>query len=373
MNIYVVISIVLFVFFIIEQYSSNEKTNKYLFYIGSFLVVGLLAFRGDTVGGDTDDYCGYFTGVGGSYGIYETNDTFEIGFRWVCGLLMTVSRTEFWFLFSTSLITMLPFVYLVKRDSKGSKILPLFLYMAIQWNILSVTQTAIRQCISVSFVLIAYIIFTTHDIKKKWLRYALTVIFLIFAFISHNSSLIALPLMLVSYFIPFSRKSAIITVISSLIIILFFKNIFSDIFDIFAQYMAGVELAQHMLDTYYENATYALDAEISFRRLAPATFFVCLLIWLSNSEDCRKPYFKFLVMGTSLYNIGATFPMIFRAVYILLFMGIIYTPNNLKKAKSLFVKIVIILFLVYFIRTFAYSLIPNQPDQMLPYYFIWEK
>ena len=151
--------------FILEQ-NSNLQTRKVLFYVASFIVVSLLAFRGNDVGGDTISYCGYFSGSGGLYGTFEQNDTFEIGFRVLCWLLMFVSRSDFWFILTTSLITLLPFIYLINRDCKSSKILPLCLYMNV-WGILSVTQTAIRQNISVSLFVIAYIIYTTKSIEQK--------------------------------------------------------------------------------------------------------------------------------------------------------------------------------------------------------------
>lgn len=372
MNIYIVISIILLFFFLIEQYTYSEKLNRYLFYLGAFLVIGLLAFRGDTVGGDTDDYCDYFTGNGGSYGIFETNDTFEIGFRWLCWILMKISRTEFWFIFSTSLITILPFIYLVNRDCKGSKILPLCLYMMTPWHVLSVTQTAIRQDISVAFVFITYILLTSNSSKKKWLRYLLSIISLGFAFISHTSSIVALPLLVISYFIPFTKKSSIIAVVGSFLIVMIARNIFSSIFDLFTQYMTGLEFAQHMIDTYYGNMDYALNQEVSFNRLGPATLLICLLIWMSEEGDFKNPYLRWLVVGGSLYNIGSTFPMIFRTVYLLLFLGIIFVPSHFKNKKNVIPKVILIMLIAFFIRTFAVYMKPHQADQMLPYTFIWE-
>ena len=369
MHIYSIVSIILLLMFILEQ-NSSLRIRKMLFYIASFIVVSLLAFRGNDVGGDTINYCGYFSGKGGTYGTFELNDTFEIGFRVVCWILMQISRNDFWFLFSTSLITMIPFIYLINRDCKSSKILPLCLYMNV-WGIISVTQTAIRQNISVTFFIIAYIIYTSNEVnlKKKIIS---VVLLLVCGFFTHTSSLVALPLVVCATLMPLNKKLAYIITIGSFALVMVFKNLFSDIFDIFNSLMLNVEFASHMLDVYYENDRYSLDSEVSFNRLAPATLLVCILIRMSDDKDMKSPYLKFLVLGGALYNIGATFPMIFRTLYALLFLGIIYTPSNISKYKSKLSGVLLILLIAFFIRNQVAYLKPNQDDHMLPYTFIWE-
>jgi hypothetical protein len=369
-HIYAAISFLMIILFLIDIRQKSDKSKKIIFYIGAFVVTFLLAFRGDYIGGDTDSYCGYFDGRGGTYGTLETQDSFEWGFRVFCRLLANISRSHFWFLFSTSLVTILPFLYLVKRDTKGSKMLPLCLYMLV-WSILSVTQTAIRQNLSVSCIMLAYIIWTTESYKIKY-RYFIIVFLLVYGFLSHRSSLIALPLLLVAMFIPFTKKTALITVVSSLLVVMMFKNIFGDIFDLFNQYMMGVEIAQHMLNVYYENSLYALDSEVSFNRLGPTTLLVCLLICMSREEEFKSPYLRFIIVGASLYNIGATFPMIFRTLYALLLFGIIYCPTGINLRKNMLLRIVLIMLLLFFVRIQIVSWKANQDNQMLPYNFIWE-
>lgn len=370
MHIYVVVSAIMLILFLLEQHFKKGRFRMFLFALASFIAVGLLAFRGNDVGGDTISYCGYFTGRGGAYGIWETNEGFELGFRWLCTLLMKVSRTDFWFLFATSLITMLPFIYMIWRDCKESKILPLCLYMTV-WGILSVTLGAIRQNFSVSLLFLAYIIYTSKSINNKY-KYILVGLALVGGFISHTSSLVTLPLLIGCMFIRLNKKTAYILTVGSLVIVMIFRNLFATIFDMFNQIMMSVEMASHMLDTYYENAKFALDSEISFNRLAPATLLVVLFIKMSSEEDMKSNYLKFLVVGASLYNIGASFPMIFRTVYALLFMGILFVPSGIAKAKNMIYRILVILLIVFFIRNQSVYMKKGQDDRMLPYMFIWE-
>lgn len=371
MHIYAVISLLFVILFLIEQKSNNQQLRNRLFYFASFIAVGLLAFRGTDVGGDTISYCGYFTGRGGMYGTFESNDTFEWGFRSICQLLMVVSRSEFWFLFATSIITMAPFIYLIKRDCKKSRMLPLCLYMLV-WEILSVTQTAIRQDLATSCLLFAYIVWTTH-FEKERMKYVLIAALLLLGFFTHNSILVGLPLVLVVLFIPFNKKTALATVLGSFIVVMFAKSLFSDVFDMFNAYMIGFEAAEHMLNTYYENARYALDSEISFNRLGPATLLVSLIVWMSNEEDMKSPYLKFIVMGAAFYNIGASFPLIFRVVFPLLFLGIIFVPSELDNKKNVIAKVIVILLMFFFIRNQVVYMKPGTDDRMLPYTFIWDE
>ena len=367
-HIYAAVSVILIILFILNNRSKKEG---YLFLIGAFIVFFILAFRGPYIGGDTDDYCGYFNGKGGSYGTLDIYNGFEYGFYYFCKLLSLISRDDFFFLFITSAITLVPFLYLVKRDTKGNKILPLCLYMMC-WRILQTTQTAIRQNLSVACLMIAFIILTS-DVKNKKYKYILMSIFVFYGCISHTSSLVALPLLIGAFMIPFTKKTAFITVISSLVISLLFKNLFSNVFDVFFSFMRGVDMASHMLDTYYGNDDYALTNEVSFNRLGPSTLLVCILIYLSNKKDIKSPYFNFLVVGASLFNLGSVFPMISRTVYALLFFGIIFCPSDIKSGLFLRLRTIIIVLLFFFVRNQIVYASYGNSSQDLPYTFIWEK
>ena len=370
MNIYIIVSIFLFVLFLIEQGYKEEKSKDSLFYIGSFVVISLLAFRGTNVGGDTQNYCGYFMGKGGMYGTYENNDIFEIGFRIICSWLIFISRTDFCFLFFTSLITMIPFIYLIKRDCSQSKILPLCIYF-FTWGMLSITQTAIRQTCAVSFIMIAYIIFTS-PINKKSLKYALSISVLFCAIFTHTSCLLSSPMLLCTLFlVKLTKKIALSVVVGSLIFTLVASNFFQMAFDMLNYLLLDVEMAGRILN-YYDNEQYALTGEISFNRLGPATLLVSIYIMMSKEKDLCNDYLKMLVVGSSLYNIGASFPMIPRSVFPLLFMGSIFVPSGLREKRNIILYQILLLLLLFFIRNIILYIIPTGDSHMLPYNFIWE-
>lgn len=364
----------------------HSGVGKFLFIFAAFLLVGLLAFRGIDVGGDTPHYCGYFTGRGGEYGTPETNEDFEWGFVFICDVLRLIGNNDFWFIFSTSVLAMLPWVYLVWRDCKRSKMLP-FCFLMTLWGMYSVEVGAVRQVLSVSCMLMAYIIWTSNPkatnlalFKNDKIRYFKEVklqllvvsVFLLFGYYTHTSNFVVLPLIAAAVLIPFTKRTAIITMVGSLVLVLAMQSLFGEIFELFNRLMMGYDMANHMLDTYYGNAQYALDAEVSFNRLAPATLLVCVLIWMSNEEDMKSVYFRLLVVGASIYNIGAPFPMIFRTVFLLLFVGILFVPSGLGAKKNRMLRIVCVLLLLFFIRNQIVYWKPGTEDMMLPYSFIWE-
>lgn len=370
MNIYATVIVVLLLLFLIEQVVKEDKIRQNLFYLGGFICLFILAFRSNDVGGDTYNYTGYFIGkVRGYYSTYELNDDFEIGFRWICGLLMKISRTELWFLVSTSIITLAPFLYLINRDCKTSKILPLILYMS-GWSILSVTQTAIRQNVAISFLMLAYIIYTEPNIKNKY-KWIICVASIAMCLITHNTGFTALALVLGAYFIKLNKKVSYIIVIAILIIGVLAKNVFVSLFNDFYNLMSAFKFAEKMIG-YYENSQYSLDTYVSFGTQGPYTLLVLLYIYMSSKEDCKSLSYKCLVLGGTLYNVGASFPMMFRAVYPLLFIGIIFVPSDLNKRKSLIPKLILFALLIFF--TNAVNNFPeNQDDHQLPYNFIWQE
>lgn len=370
MNIYIVVSIFLFVLFLIEQ-EYKEVIGKYSsFYIGSFVVTSLLAFRGTNVGADTQNYCGYFMGIGGLYGTFENNDTIEIGFRMICSLLIFISRTDFCFLFFTSLITLIPFMYLIKRDCYQSQILPLCTYF-FAWKMLSITQTAIRQTCAVSFIFIAYIIYTS-PIKNKLLKYLLSIGFIICAFYTHTSCLLSLPILLCTFFfVKLTKKIALSIVIGSLLFTLVASDFFQTVFEMLNYLLQDLGVTDRLL-TYFENDQFALIGEISFNRLAPATLLVSIYIMMSNENDLSSDYLKMLVVGSAMYNIGASFPMIPRSVYPLLFMGAVFVPSGLREKENRYLYQLLLLLLCFFIRNNIVYITPSGDSHMLPYNFIWE-
>lgn len=369
LTIYFTISVILVVLLIFDLTTNNKREKNLFFFLGTIFVVGLLAFRGTYIGGDTPAYCGYFSGKGGWYGTLEDNDTFEIGFRLFCHALSKVSRSEFWFLFVTSLITMVPFIYLIKRDTQGSKILPLCQYMLL-WGILSITQTAIRQNLSVACLMIAYILWTT-PIKKLRNKYISTLLFIICGLMLHNSGTIALILYFICNSISLTKKKALLLIFCSFIISLCLNDFFYNIFNLIYIVIGQFEATQIFFDRYYLNG-YDFSDEVSFNRLFPLTVFVSLMTLISNKQELCSIYCKMLIIGSCLFILGMSFPMMFRSVYPIMFMGIVFCPISIRIPQYSKMKIGVIFIFIFFCYQ-KLKIEYGTSSQMAPYTFIWEK
>lgn len=372
MHIYAIISIVLFLAFCIEQKTNSMLLKNRLFYLGSLLVVGQLAFRSDNIGMDTLLYCQFFDGSGSRYGVVgKIDDGIEVGFQLVSWILSLVSSSHFWFIFSTSLLLMLPFLFIINRDCRNSRILPLFLYMNI-WTLLIVSQTAFRQNMSVSFLMFAYIVFTAKSVdesKQKFTRY-LSIVLLVLAYFVHKSVAIAVCLAFVAYFIKWNKKYSIIALLVSLVVTMRLNNLFAVLFAFFSLYLGDIDATSRMIDLYYDNEQYSLYGETTFNALGPVTLLTCLLVYMSDEEDRKSFFFKMLMMGTITYNIGASFPLMARTLFGILMFAIMFTPSRLKENRIAY--IVLLLLCMFFIRNEIVYWQPNPDTHFLPYTFFWE-
>lgn len=382
MNIYLGIIILLLVLFVIELKNRlNATIQNVVFFIGALSVFSLIAFRGTGVGGDTSEYVNFFTGKTSMYGTIDNSDM-EIGFVWISKALHFVASTKHWLLFSSTVITLFPFYYMVKKYSY-IKTLPLLLFMTI-WSILPTSLSAMRQNFAVSLVMIAYILYLNKDTfvndrkhrQKKWILCC--VLLLVLSVFTHTSMIITIPLLLLAEFVNMRKRTAYLLVIVSFSLSLLVNNLFSSLFTIFNEYTAAFAYADRM-NGYFDNADYALTNEVSFNRLAPTTLWVLLLIFKSKEKELNSIYLKCLIWGNSLFCVGASFPMMSRAVFLLLLMGIVYVPYSLYDNRKQLSNIILFILVLFFVRTqFKYFNNYNINDnyygvRMLPYKTIFEE
>lgn len=368
MHIYAIVTLVFILLFVVEQNTEEKTTRRILFFSCAVLLTSLYAFRSENIGTDTSHYCRYFRGEFSIYGsILSINDDIEYGFQLLMRVLHIVSGSSFWLIFSTSILSFFPFLYLINRDCHSSKILPLILFMTI-WTIIMIHQAALRQVLSVSFMMVAYIIFTS-PIEQK-IKFIVSLFLLFGAYFTHKSSIFVFILGGVGYFIPWTKKSAIIGILTSLAVAIVYKDVFADIFSFLNVYMAEFDATRRMFDLYYENEQYSLYGETTFNALAPVSLFMCLMVSMADESDTHGFYFKMLVIGAILSNIGASFPLILRTVYGITIFAIIFVPSNLGKNTNYYN--LMLLFLLFFLRNEIVFWKPNPGSHFLPYSFIWE-
>lgn len=380
MNVYLYVIVCLVVFLIIEL-NNPQKNRSLYFFISSSLIFSVIAFRGSDVGGDTLEYVRFFKGEGSMYGSIDDSEM-EVGFVLIARFLHFFNESAMWFLFSSTLITLFPFFIIVKKYS-SNKTIPLLLFMTT-WSILPTSLCAIRQNFAVSLAMTAFLLFgslrdnSIQDVKKRKSIIILIIIVCILSIMTHTSMMVALPLIVLAEFINLSRKYMYIIVLGSFVGALLIDNLFGELFQQFNIITQSFEYADRM-NSYFENSKYELTNEVSFNRLGPSTLYVLIVVYKSSEEELHSFFLKCLVIGHSLFCIGASFPMISRVVYPLLLFGISFVPLSMNFRREKISKVLLILLLFFFVRTqFKYFAEYNIADnyygvRLLPYKTIFEE
>lgn len=380
MNVYLYVIVCLVVFLIIEL-NNPQKNRSLYFFISSSLIFSVIAFRGSDVGGDTLEYVRFFKGEGSMYGSIDDSEM-EVGFVLIARFLHFFNESAMWFLFSSTLITLFPFFIIVKKYS-SNKTIPLLLFMTT-WSILPTSLCAIRQNFAVSLAMTAFLLFgslrdnSIQDVKKRKSIIISIIIVCILSIMTHTSMMVALPLIVLAEFINLSRKYMYIIVLGSFVGALLIDNLFGELFQQFNIITQSFEYADRM-NSYFENSKYELTNEVSFNRLGPSTLYVLIVVYKSSEEELHSFFLKCLVIGHSLFCIGASFPMISRVVYPLLLFGISFVPLSMNFRREKISKVLLILLLFFFVRTqFKYFAEYNISDnyygvRLLPYKTIFEE
>ena len=369
MNIYLIIQILFFILFILEY--NKVVTPKKCYNIGCFFFLGLFMLRGENVGGDTLQYCYYYQGKASMYDNLDDILT-ESGFPVFCKLLNIVSHNQYFFIAMISFITLCPYLYLVRKYS-NNKSMAFFLFMSI-WTLMGAYMTALRQVLSISFIIYAYILYHQKISSKIKIRGCL--LLLAFAFLSHNSALYAIPLFIIIYLSKMKRKVALILLFSSWVIIYITKDVFSIIYNSLEAVMSQMDLASRFLN-YDPSSSYAVSQDISPWSLLPVTVLMMIFTYLSDEEELNSMPAKCMVFGTAFFNIGASFPMTFRVLMIILIFALSYTPKSfLKKINPLLCSIIVVI-MIYMIQskyTFytVFERAIRDGEKTIPYLFFWE-
>lgn len=370
--IYIVLIIVLFLLFICE-YRGNKEIAKKVFWIGTVLFVSLFAFRGENVGGDMQEYCLYFAGKESStYGSLRLNDNIEIGFRWICKALQKVSLSGFWFIFSTSLITLIPFILLVKKYSLYPNLSYLYVICSNFSIMVVCLETHIRQNIASAFIMMALYLYMAKQLNKK--RFIWMILFCIAGILTHSSIYYILPLILILNFIRFTKVVSLVLVIGSCILTISFNQFFSQIFTSFMMLLSPYEAFNNMT-RYMDSDTYGLSGTAGLiNNFWPIALFAIINIYYANKEEINNIFMKCLVVGTSISIMATSFGLSFRMMYALILIGYCYIPRAFKTNKiAMLINFLPLLYM--FIRIIRAVFNPasyNTDSHYLPYSFIFE-
>lgn len=333
----------------------------------------MFAFRGDNVGGDTIEYCRFFEGKNSStYGLLKFNDNIEIGFRWICMVLRKVSISRFWFIFSTSLLSLIPFVLIVKKYS----IFPNLSYLYIicsNWCIMVICiETHIRQNIATAFLMMSVYLFLSGKKQKKTLL--MCVGFIIASILTHTSIYLILPFLILLYFIPLTKTISYCLIVGACIVTLFFTDIFTSLFTNVMILISPYDVFEN-LTRYMDSEKYGLSGQAGLiSNFIPIAMWALINIYYSNEDELNNIFMKCMVFGTSFTIMGSSFGLSFRMMYTFLLLGYCYIPVVYKRnLRAVLINFIPLLMMLY--RIWGAVLNPmqyNAESHWLPYQFIFE-
>ena len=353
---------------------SPRNKGTFLFVIGAFITFFVLAFRSRDIGGDTFAYCDYFNGTGSYYGNVDYSEqTTEIGYYLLNKFLRIFGDNDFIIIFGTSVVTLLPFYYLIYKNNKENRLLSLFMYFSM-WFLLTNSQTALRQCCAIGFMLVAYIIYETGKLKAV-VKYGLILFFVALSLLSHTTMYIVFPILIAIHFMKLSRNGAILALIISLVVTILSQNLVGDVLS-FLSLLAASSIDSAEITRY-------LNYDIENESVLNYTLFlyVLVIVLLSSEDECKKFSLKCLVVGQCMFIFSSAFALSYRLALGLFFFGATYTPRNFtiknKNAIAMLFNLILIFCIVKtcytdFYKYVNYKTMISDTARMLPYSFIWE-
>lgn len=370
MCIYTYISILFLFLLFIEFGIQDLKSSKFLFYIGAIILILLLGLRSEEVGPDTLNYIKFFDGTGTYYGsYYNPNPDIELGIIYLARLVRTFSTDFRIWLMVTSIMTIVPFLYLVNIGSRV-RMIPLILVIANVYNVLYLAMAAMRQNLSLGFILLAFITYYMKDFPKKE-KIIKTVCFFTIAVLFHQTALLALPFMILCACFSFKRFTLIIMLISSLVIAFMISGHAYSLF----QTLNVITSIWGFSERYFNYDKDAFGTSISLLYLAPMTLYTIINVLCCDKNEVKNVRVKYLVLGCILFNLGSSLTVIMRVVYPLIMIGITYIPMHILDKKQLIYKwsILAMLFLFAFLVYRTCSKMTNFDNNgIYPYTFFWE-
>lgn len=374
--IYILYILFFTVLFLHEKGYIGFELRKRTFYFGSFFFIALFAFRGENVGGDTYEYCRYFMGkLSSTYGILGDNENIEIGFQWFCMLMNRICKTPFFFIFTSSILSLLPFILLVKRYSSMPNLTYFYILCSNFMNYVVNIETHIRQNISGAFIMMALLLFLQNGIKwnnKK--NFVAILSFCVVAVYSHTTSYVLLPLLIIIILVPFKKIYSISMIVVAVIISLVFVDTITNLF-VGLNFMLNPYEELGNITRYIESDTYGTSNKVlRLTHSLPIAFWTIYNVYKADDEENNNIFIKCMVIGTVVSIACGSFGMVFRMVFLYQLLGCVYIPKKIAQDKrALFVNLIPYVYLFYRIIVMVASSSNYDTDtHLLPYNFIWE-
>lgn len=342
MTIYNYIEFFFIILFFLEIGGGESKSKRQLFfYVESFVVFFILAFRNYNVGADSILYTNYYSDPSTYWG------TMPWGFETFCNFLKLFSGKWQFFMVVTSIVSLIPFLYYVKKEAVIVSF-P-FLSFLFCWDLLWLLETPIKQTTAITFFFGGYLLINS-DNQYKWLRKVLALGIIVFSILIHSTIVFVIFIFLIFHYVSFSRKWAVISIIISVVLSSSIITFIPILYDKLEMYSLVFQLFDNVQNHAQDVATGLITYDIK-KYLLPSLYVIIVLMMCSEDEMKSLPA-KCIVAGTIIFNLFIAFPNIPRVVLPLTLIGSslypCYYKRNDRKMDGLLVRAHILMIIMFY-------------------------
>lgn len=321
MTIYNYIELLFIAFFIIEVSGKQSESKRLRFYyLETFIVVFILAFRNFNVGADSILYTDYYRDPG-TY-LYQM----PWGFEAFCNFLKIFSGDWRFFIFVTSILAVIPFCYFVRTSSRIVSFS--FLTFLLCWKQLWLLETPIKQTTAMAFFFMAYLILIKTNNEHKWTKRLLALGLIVFSVLTHSTIIMVIMVLALLHFIHFTRKQALICIIASIVVSSSMIAFIPGLYDKLEMYTMGYQLFDNVQNYTEDIASGLITYDFKFTLLP--SLFVMMVLLMCSEKQMQSLQAKCLVAGTVIFNLFVAFPNIPRVVLFYTLIGSALCPENYK-------------------------------------------
>lgn len=336
-----------------------------LFYISCWVTFLFIALRAKSVGADTEDYVNFFTGMTKQY----NSDQRELEPLLLIynGILQRISRNGVFYLVMNTLCSLWPVYYIIKKYS-FNPILSIILFFIL--GLYGTYFVALRQILSISLILIGFILFQKNE--NKYLKWGYFLLFSVLAYFMHTTALpVSLIFICVFLWKEFSKKISVILIISSFLLGYILKDQF---------YMYIFSLIIQADISAIERISYYLDVDNSFDSMNIITLSLPTILALSfikyvDHQQLNHDISKLYIIGCTLNNMFMFFAFAQRLSVALLLFSTIAVTWPIANSKARNYRLVLLGFVILFTIRFILGCINYDKydlGRMHPYTFFFQ-
>ena len=322
------------------------KTAMFLFF---FLLFFLAAFRGHSVGNDTNNYSTVFRRFANHSYAYALTYK-EPAFAVLCKLVDALTGSYQWLIIIVSVISILPvMLFYVENVEYPMTTIALFMFFSVFYMYFS----GMRQIIAIGFGIIAY----KFTKEKRLIPFFLTILA---AYFFHRSSIVLL-IMYPVYWFRLMKRSVIFIILGMGLIFLFNQPIFSLL---------------HGLISDYEGLGNSNTGAYTMLILLIVFCVFSFVVLDENELDQDTIGFRnFLLVTTAIQMFVPLNFLVMRIGYYYMVFLPIALPKIIKHASRRWSQIAsaanLVLFTFFALRFILYAPTEN-PLHIFPYHFFWE-